>query len=108
MALICPDSWILVKGGHLQGGRAADLLYREGEFEEWLEVEAVATSDTHGSGCTLSAAIAANLAQGDEVPEAVRKAKRYVTGAIREAWSGLGKGRGSLRHHYQEMGVNFS
>lgn len=95
----CPETWVLIKGGHLGDAHATDLLYRQGEAT-WIEAPFIPTSHTHGTGCTLSAAIAARLALDESVPYAVQGAKEYLTGAIRSAWSGLGKGRGSLRHHY--------
>jgi hydroxymethylpyrimidine/phosphomethylpyrimidine kinase len=103
MASICPDTWILVKGGHLDQGRASDLLFKLDRAPIWLEADWIPTQDTHGTGCTLSAAITANLALGMDVPTAVAAAKTYVTGAIRHAWSGIGKGHGSLRHHFQNL-----
>lgn len=86
---------VLVKGGHLTD-TATDLLYDGRDFY-YLEGERIETRNTHGTGCTLSAAIAARLALGDELPEAVRKAKNYVERAIREA-PGLGQGAGPLNH----------
>lgn len=103
IASLCPDTWVLVKGGHLGQGRASDLLFKLDHAPIWLEDDYIPTRDTHGTGCTLSAAITANLALGMTVPEAVAKAKTYVTGAIRMAWSGIGHGHGSLRHHYQSL-----
>lgn len=103
LASFCPDSWILVKGGHLGDGVASDLLFRLDRAPQWLEAPYIPTRDTHGTGCTLSAAITAGLALGLDVPDAVAQAKDYVTGAIRHAWSGIGKGHGSLRHHYLSL-----
>ncbi len=85
---------VMVKGGHLAGDRAADLLVHP-DGEEWLEDERLDTSDTHGTGCTLSAAAAARLALGDSVPEAARAAKAFVTEAIRHALR-LGHGIGPV------------
>lgn len=73
---------VLLKGGHLSGDRADDL-FVAGEREEWLPGERVATPHTHGTGCVLSAAIAAYLARGEELLEAVRKSKELVAQAIR-------------------------
>jgi hydroxymethylpyrimidine kinase/phosphomethylpyrimidine kinase len=94
-----PQAWILVKGGHWAGATATDLLYNA-ENTIWLELPRIDTQDTHGTGCTLSAAITANIALGLEVPDAVRKAKSFLQGALQQAWSGLGKGHGSPRHNY--------
>jgi len=87
---------VLVKGGHL-GGDATDVLFHQGEFREFT-LPRIATRNTHGTGCTLSAAITASLAAGYELPEAVERAKRYVTEAIRSN-PGLGAGAGPLDHH---------
>jgi hydroxymethylpyrimidine/phosphomethylpyrimidine kinase len=85
---------VLVKGGHLAGDRASDLLVHAGG-EEWLEMERIDTRNTHGTGCTLSSAAAARLALGDSVPEAARAAKAFVTEAIRHALA-LGHGIGPV------------
>jgi hydroxymethylpyrimidine/phosphomethylpyrimidine kinase len=85
---------VLVKGGHLEGDRADDLLVHDGG-EEWLEIERLDTPNTHGTGCTLSAAAAARLALGDTVPEAARAAKAFVTEAIRHALA-IGQGIGPV------------
>jgi hydroxymethylpyrimidine/phosphomethylpyrimidine kinase len=88
-------AWVLVKGGHLKG-EPIDLLF-DGRTVTRLTAERVPTPHTHGTGCTYSAAIAAGLARGAAVPEAVAEAKRYVTAAIRAGFA-LGRGVGSLRH----------
>ena len=86
---------VLVKGGHLDDpARASDLLVGR-SWEGWLEAERIDTPNTHGTGCTLSAAIAARLALGDGVPDAVRAAKAFVTEAIRHALT-LGGGIGPV------------
>ena len=86
---------VLIKGGHLQG-RAVDILFDGSDFTELL-ADRVSTRHTHGTGCTLSAAIAALLATGLTVTEAVIVAKDFITRAIREA-PGLGHGHGPLNH----------
>jgi hydroxymethylpyrimidine/phosphomethylpyrimidine kinase len=83
--------WVLIKGGHLTGD-ATDLLYDGETFTEFT-AERIATPNTHGTGCTTASAIAALLAQGFEVPEAVRRAKGFITEAIRHALP-LGGGHG--------------
>ena len=88
---------ILIKGGHLEHS-ANDLLYLNGEAV-WLEEERVDNPNTHGTGCTLSSAIACNLANGYDIAESVKLAKRYITGAI-GAMLDLGKGSGPLNHFY--------
>jgi hydroxymethylpyrimidine/phosphomethylpyrimidine kinase len=87
--------WVLVKGGHLKG-EPVDLLF-DGTRLQRLTAERVPSPHTHGTGCTYSAAIAAVLARGADVPEAVAEAKRYVTAAIRAGFA-LGRGVGPLRH----------
>ena len=90
---------VLVKGGHLKGD-AVDLLYNGREFTAF-QATRVESDNTHGTGCTFSAAITAGLAQGRPLAEAVRDAKAYVTRAIREGFS-LGRGVGALRHFLTE------
>lgn len=85
---------VLVKGGHLEGDSAIDIFYDGATFIE-IEGERLDTEDTHGTGCTLAAAITARLARGDELLDAVRAAKRFVTGAIRHGLR-LGKGFGPV------------
>ncbi len=86
---------VLVKGGHLKGD-AVDLLFNGREFTAF-SAPRIDSANTHGTGCTFSAAIAAGLAKGRPLPEAVRDAKAYVTRAIREGFS-PGRGIGVLRH----------
>jgi hydroxymethylpyrimidine/phosphomethylpyrimidine kinase len=90
---------VLVKGGHLKGD-AVDLLWDGRGFQEF-SVPRVDSSNTHGTGCTLSAAIAAGLALGHALPDAVARAKAYVTRAIREGFQ-AGRGVGQLRHFLAE------
>lgn len=95
-----PGAWILIKGGHFEGEKvAADLLFNREYY--WLEARRIRTKHTHGTGCTLSAAIAANLARRSGVFSAVKASKSYTHGAIKHAWKSVGKGRGSLRHNWQ-------
>ena len=86
---------VLIKGGRNMAG-AVDVLF-DGESARRYEIGQIDTSNTHGTGCTLSSAIASNLALGHPVPEAVELAKSYVTDAIRRA-PGLGHGCGPLNH----------
>lgn len=88
---------ILIKGGHLMES-ADDLLYQNG-VSTWLSGERIENENTHGTGCTLSSAIAVFLAKGNNMEESVRQAKNYVAGAI-AAELNLGKGRGPLKHNY--------
>lgn len=92
-------SAVLVKGGHGTAD-ANDLLVTPDGFELWLRGERIDTKNTHGTGCTLSSAIACGLAQGLPVEEAVRRAKRYVTGAIAHDVH-LGRGNGPLNHMWE-------
>jgi hydroxymethylpyrimidine/phosphomethylpyrimidine kinase len=78
-------SAVLVKGGHLDAAVAAIDLFTDGSRVEWLEAERLDTPHTHGTGCTLSAAVAAHLARGEGLFEAVAAAKAFVTEAIRHA-----------------------
>ena len=87
---------VLIKGGHRDGATVRDLLFSGGNFIS-LEAERVATRNTHGTGCTLSSAIASRLALGDNAEEAARAAKEYITQAIRDAIP-VGKGAGPVGH----------
>ncbi len=91
--------WALIKGGHLPGPEAVDLLF-DGDEQIWLEAARIDTPHTHGTGCTLSSAIAANLALGLDVVTAVRAAKAYLTGAIAGGFP-LGKGIGPTDHAWR-------
>ena len=95
---------VLIKGGHAAsfdgGGESVDLLIGQGELVRY-SARRIATENTHGSGCTLSAGIAAGLAKGLELAEAVRQAKSYVTSAIAAADRlRIGHGHGPLNHFY--------
>ncbi len=87
--------WVLIKGGHLAGD-AVDLL-TDGSEEHWLRAPRLDNRHTHGTGCTLASAVACQLAKGQSVPEAVRAAKEYVTGAIAAGFP-LGGGIGPVDH----------
>jgi hydroxymethylpyrimidine/phosphomethylpyrimidine kinase len=87
---------VLVKGGHLSGEAAEDILLADGAFTA-LRAARVHTRHTHGTGCTLSSAVASRLARGDDIPEAVRAAKDYVTQAIGDAYA-VGTGIGPVGH----------
>ena len=76
---------VLIKGGHLGEGDASDLFVTADGTERWLTVPRIDTPHTHGTGCTLSAAIAAHLARGDDLASAVEGGKAFVTAAIRAA-----------------------
>lgn len=87
---------VLVKGGHIPGARFTDLLATE-SGEHFFEAGRIDTTSTHGTGCTLASAIAALLARGMALPDAVEKAQAYVHEAIRTA-PGFGAGHGPLNH----------
>jgi len=85
---------VVVKGGHIDGPMVRDVLYFNGDYIV-LESERIQTKNTHGTGCTFASAIAAHLAHGTEIVQAVRKAKEFVTDAIRYGLD-LGKGSGPV------------
>jgi hydroxymethylpyrimidine kinase/phosphomethylpyrimidine kinase len=88
---------VLIKGGHLPGDALDLLLTQEGGVHEFTAPR-IDSTHTHGTGCTYSAAITAELAKGTPLLEAVNRAKRYVTQAIGSSPK-LGSGRGPLNHH---------
>lgn len=91
---------VLMKGGHGNGRESIDLLVTPMELHHFAAAR-IDTHNLHGTGCTLSAAIAAELARGATLPEAVAAAKRYVTGAIAAAVDRqIGRGHGPLHHHF--------
>ena len=89
---------VLITGGHLQDQPGTDLLY-DGRFFRMLKGEYIQTQHTHGTGCTLASAIAAHLAKGKTIEDAVEAAKAYTTEAIRHSFP-LGKGHGPTDHFY--------
>ena len=89
---------VLLKGGHSVND-ANDLLYAKGELI-WFEGKRIDNPNTHGTGCTLSSAIAANLALGFDLAESIRRAKEYLSGAL-SAMLDLGKGSGPLNHMHR-------
>ena len=92
---------VLIKGGHAKGDQAVDIL-AEGEGVLRLAMSRVPTRNTHGTGCTLSSAIAAELAKGAYLRDAVTKAKAYLTAALVHADElGIGKGRGPVHHFHK-------
>ena len=86
---------VLLKGGHSIND-ANDLLYADGEWR-WFEGKRIDNPNTHGTGCTLSSAIASNLAKGFSLEASVQRAKEYISGAL-AAMLDLGKGSGPLNH----------
>lgn len=102
----CFDGAVLIKGGHLKEvnasvNSASDLLYYNHECR-WLEEEFIDNPNTHGTGCTLSSAIASFLAMGVDMCGSVEKAKEYLTGAIKSGLN-LGHGRGPLNHAWKNF-----
>ena len=95
---------VLLKGGHTIND-ANDLLYRDGSDKKfiWFEGKRINNPNTHGTGCTLSSAIASNLAKGLELEDAVKKAKEYISGAL-SAMLDLGKGSGPMQHNFDLTG----
>ncbi|PJI06850.1 MULTISPECIES: bifunctional hydroxymethylpyrimidine kinase/phosphomethylpyrimidine kinase [Clostridium] len=92
---------VLCKGGH-QLNDANDLLYRRGSFK-WFNGKRINNPNTHGTGCTLSSAIASNLAKGYDLDTAIEKAKLYISGAL-SAMLDLGSGSGPMNHAFDIKG----
>ncbi len=92
---------VLCKGGH-QLNDANDLLYRDGEYK-WFHGKRIQNPNTHGTGCTLSSAIASNFAKGYSMDESVKRAKDYISEAL-EAMLDLGKGSGPMKHCFNITG----
>lgn len=95
---------VLLKGGHLPGGTSPDLL-ADAAGEHWLEAVRIATKNTHGTGCTLSSALAARLAVTGDIRLATEQAKRYIDGAIAAADRlQVGHGHGPTHHFHAFWG----
>jgi hydroxymethylpyrimidine/phosphomethylpyrimidine kinase len=90
---------VVIKGGHFEAAPATDFLFVENEVIE-LKGQLIETENTHGTGCTFASALAARLARGDDVVDATRAAKAYVTGAIRHALP-IGRGHGPTDHFWK-------
>ncbi|WP_020600451.1 bifunctional hydroxymethylpyrimidine kinase/phosphomethylpyrimidine kinase [Spirosoma panaciterrae] len=100
LATLCPGA-ILVKGGHLVDDESTDLLYISANEQHWFPTTRILTNNSHGTGCTLSSAIAAGLAKGLSVVDAVSMAKTYLTGTLQAgADYKLGYGHGPVHHFY--------
>ncbi|MDZ8107147.1 MAG: bifunctional hydroxymethylpyrimidine kinase/phosphomethylpyrimidine kinase [Nostoc sp. DedQUE12a] len=95
---------VLVKGGGMQGNLRGVDIWFDGEKLEALTTKQVETTNTHGTGCTLSAAIAANLAKGKNLWPAVQQAKEYITTALTYALD-IGKGQGPVGHFFPLLGT---
>ncbi len=96
---------VLCKGGH-QINDANDLLYHDGTYR-WFYGKRIDNPNTHGTGCTLSSAIASNLAKGCDLETAVHRAKEYISGAL-AAMLNLGKGSGPMDHGFALHGSSFA
>jgi hydroxymethylpyrimidine/phosphomethylpyrimidine kinase len=92
---------VLIKGGHFDGAEAIDLLYEPGSREPVRRYQAlrIESRNTHGTGCTFSAAICAWLGRGVPLPDAIARAKHYVTEAIQHGLA-IGHGQGPTHHFY--------
>ena len=98
------ETWncaVLCKGGHNLND-ANDLLYRNGSYA-WFNGRRIDNPNTHGTGCTLSSAIASNLAKGFDLDTSVRRAKDYISGAL-GAMLDLGHGSGPMQHNFNLTG----
>lgn len=93
---------ILLKGGHLKGSQSSDVLYSKDDFNHyWFHEKRIPTKNTHGTGCTLSSAIASYLAQNYTLQNAISSAKKYLTKAIKSgSIFQLGSGCGPVNHFY--------
>jgi hydroxymethylpyrimidine/phosphomethylpyrimidine kinase len=104
------SSWVLIKGGHTTKKRSAkkavDLLYDGSQFIEF-EAEHIPTNNTHGTGCTLSAAVASNLARGMDMEKAVGQAKKFITGAIKNNFP-VGQGNSPVNHFWRLQNLQHS
>jgi hydroxymethylpyrimidine/phosphomethylpyrimidine kinase len=99
LAMGCPA--VLIKGGHGQGAESIDYLVRDSGIVA-LAAPRIATDNTHGTGCSLSSAIAAGLASGEDMEAAVRQAKDWVSAAIAAADRlGVGHGHGPIHHFHR-------
>ncbi|NLY64494.1 MAG: bifunctional hydroxymethylpyrimidine kinase/phosphomethylpyrimidine kinase, partial [Alcaligenaceae bacterium] len=95
------NKWVLLKGGHLPGNDTVDLLH-DGDKMIELPGQRIETKNTHGTGCTLSAAICALLPQLKDIPEATRQAKEYLVAAITQADRlTVGSGHGPVQHFHK-------
>ncbi|WP_233505810.1 bifunctional hydroxymethylpyrimidine kinase/phosphomethylpyrimidine kinase [Rhodoferax lacus] len=97
---------VLLKGGHLQGEVVSDLLAVAGGQTLWMRDARIHTPNTHGTGCTLSSAIASHLALGQDLVQAVQSARRYIRGALLHgAQVRTGHGSGPLNHGYAPVAM---
>jgi len=100
IAMLKPSA-VVIKGGHLSGPEVIDILLENGEYHQWVGPR-IEGPNTHGTGCTFAAAIAAHLAKGAALTDAVPAAKAYVEGAMRNGIP-LGKGHRPLNHFWRAI-----
>lgn len=101
--------YVLLKGGHLATSTSNDLLMGKNGESHWFESARIESKNTHGTGCTLSAAITACLAQNIEIQKACGIAKRYLFNAIKAAKeNSVGKGHGPVHHFYHLWPIDLS
>ncbi len=101
LALMAPGAWVFLKAGHLSSENVPDLL-TNGTHTLVLDSDRIDTKNTHGTGCTLSSALATLLPQSATVPEAAQKAKHYISNAIAQADTlDVGHGHGPVHHFWQ-------
>lgn len=97
---------VLIKGGHLLGETLFDVYLENNGFEQIIRSELIATGNTHGTGCSLSSAIASFIARGCNLPEAVQKASQYIHEAIAEGSDvKTGEGHGPLNHFFKPISL---
>ena len=97
---------VLLKGGHLAGDEVHDLLLTQPGLRHWMHAPRIASANTHGTGCTLSSAIAAHLALGADLVQAVEAARSYVRGALQHgATVRTGHGSGPLNHGFAPVAM---
>jgi hydroxymethylpyrimidine/phosphomethylpyrimidine kinase len=95
---------VLLKGGHLPGDTVSDLLLRQGGTAQWMRAPRIPTPNTHGTGCTLSSAIASQLALGSTLDKAVQLAREFVRGALQAGVAvRTGAGSGPLTHNHAPL-----
>lgn len=99
---------VLLKGGHLVGDQVSDLLLTQDGLKHWMRAPRIATANTHGTGCTLSSAIAAHLAHGETLLDAIEAARNFVRGALQAGASvRTGAGSGPLNHGFAPLTMRY-
>ncbi len=98
---------VLIKGGHLTGKEAVDIFYNGSRYE-YFKAEKLDIKNTHGTGCTYSAAITASIAKGIDLYNSIYIAKDYITRAIRHSPTNIGKGAGPLYHNIKPLEIKIT